>query len=391
MRPAHAIAKTHAPPGLFLLACLMLCAAGCTLSPRQQDSGPPLTLTEHVAPSALLAVIPGPTAGQALAGLASATARPEEDMDILQAGATAKVLLAADSPPPARVIIPGKPAAPSSGATSYQQASYHERLKQWHSEDVAGQQAVGARTNAAISRWASALGIPRRVSGTFTVAGDPASLADECATAASALAGLEEAAGDSFGSHRVILLYAPNLGGIPAAGELIGDDVIVVTPFLPSAAAASTAQADLIDAGATRASVLGPESTAAQLAQLVTAGLSQNVITETLSGTALFANDSAALLPGAVRVLTPLLLQLHRAGATAVVNGYASTPGNSTANYRLSYARAAAVASFLEARGIPASSFIIVGHGANDLVAAGPSGANRRVIVVIEEPSNNKS
>jgi len=45
------------------------------------------------------------------------------------------------------------------------------------------------------------------------------------------------------------------------------------------------------------------------------------------------------------------------------------------------------VASFFEARGIPATSLIIVGHGASDLVAAGSSGLNRRVTVVIEKPS----
>ena len=88
-----------------------------------------------------------------------------------------------------------------------------------------------------------------------------------------ALAGLEQEGGDRFGDRRVLLLYVPNLGGIPHVAELAGDDVIVVTPYLPSAARASTAQAKLLDAGAARATVLGPEATAAQIAQLVTAGL----------------------------------------------------------------------------------------------------------------------
>jgi len=111
------------------------------------------------------------------------------------------------------------------------------------------------------------------------------------------------------------------------------------------------------------------------------------VITETLSGAALFANGSARLSPSAARVLTPLLAPLREAGAAAVINGYASTPGTSRANYLLSYARAAAVAAFLEQHGIPASSLDAIGHGATDLVAVGPSGANRRVVVVIEEPA----
>jgi outer membrane protein OmpA-like peptidoglycan-associated protein len=42
------------------------------------------------------------------------------------------------------------------------------------------------------------------------------------------------------------------------------------------------------------------------------------------------------------------------------------------------------VAAFFEARGVPADSLIIVGHGAGDTVASGASGLNRRVTVVIE-------
>jgi outer membrane protein OmpA-like peptidoglycan-associated protein len=41
---------------------------------------------------------------------------------------------------------------------------------------------------------------------------------------------------------------------------------------------------------------------------------------------------------------------------------------------------------FFEADGVPASSLAVVGHGESDPVAAGGSGKNRRVIVVIEVP-----
>jgi outer membrane protein OmpA-like peptidoglycan-associated protein len=67
-----------------------------------------------------------------------------------------------------------------------------------------------------------------------------------------------------------------------------------------------------------------------------------------------------------------------------VINGFASTPGTALTNYTLSYDRASMVASFFESHGIPASSLIIIGHGASDLIGAGSSGANRRVTVVIE-------
>jgi outer membrane protein OmpA-like peptidoglycan-associated protein len=363
--------------------------AGCGLtdlsgSAVRSPAGPPVTLTEQIAPSALVAVAPGGATGQALLRLVAATARPREALDIILAGAQPDLLVASDSPAPATVVAPGQPAAPRAGATAYQQAGYRKRLEGWHKDVTAGTEAVRSRTRADLARWVRGLRIPVRVTG--LAHRDPADLEEECALASSAVAGLGQAAGDRFGSRRVVVLYAANLSGVAPAGELVGDDVIVVTGFLHTAAAASAAQANLLAAGAAQAAVLGPEATAAQLAGLVSSGLSQHVFAETLSSPALFANNSAVLLPGAVSVLAPLLARLRRPGASAVINGYASAPGSASLNYRLSYARAAAVAGFFEAHGISPSSLVAVGHGASDLVAAGSSGANRRVTVVIEEP-----
>ena len=71
------------------------------------------------------------------------------------------------------------------------------------------------------------------------------------------------------------MLFCDSLGGRLPAGELTGDDVIVVTNYLPTAAEASAAQAALLEAGAAQAAVVGPAVTAGQLAALVSAGLSQ--------------------------------------------------------------------------------------------------------------------
>jgi len=380
------MSRAAATRGLAAAICLALGVSGCTLS-RQAQATSRVTFTDPAADSVLVAVVPGPAAGPSLARLVAATARPGEDVDVLAAGATAAVLAAATSAPPARATAPGRPAPPGGGATPFQQAEYRHSLARWQGEVAGARRSVAARTGAALAAWASGLDIAAKVSRLPGPGGPAASLAGECGAATSALAGLGEAAGASFGDRRVVLLYAPSLDGAPPPGELNGDDVIAVTSFLPSAAAISSAQASLLAAGAARASILGPESTPAQLARLVTLGLSQKVITETLSGAALFANNSAQLTRGAARVLTPLIAPLQEAGASAVINGYASTPGSSEANYLLSYARAAAVAGFLQARGIPASSLDVVGHGATDLVAAGPSAANRRVVVVIEDPA----
>lgn len=386
MRRAALPARAAAAAGL---ACLL---AGCALGRPGHRGDPPVRLTEHVAPSALVAVVPAavPGTAAALSLIVAQTARPGEDLEIVRAGARPSVLVAAQSPPPATVVVPGRPAAPPGGATDYQRATYGSRLEHWRGEVAAGKREVAARTGAAMSAWASGLGIEKKVGG-VTSGGDPAGLAGECADAVSALAGLEQVAAGSFGVRRVIIAYATSLGGIPPAGELTGDDVIVVTSFLPSAAAASAAQADLLRAGAAWASVLGPEATPAQLARLVSAGLSQTAPRETVSRSVLFANGSSALPAGADGVLSPLLPALRSPGAIAVIGGYASTPGSTETNYRLSYARAAAVTTFFESHGVQASSLVIVGHGAGDLIAPGPSAANRRVIVVIEKTQGSAS
>jgi outer membrane protein OmpA-like peptidoglycan-associated protein len=363
--------------------------AGCSLTGLSSAAakpgiGPSVHLTEHVPLSAFVTVADGTAVGPSLGSLIAATAQPNEDLDILQAAAVPTMLVAAGSPAPAEVIVAGKPAAPGNSATSYQQALYQRSLATWNGKITAGKREIAARTRAATSGWARRLRVPD------AAVGRSSNLVDECALATSAIAGLEEA-GARFSSRQVLLLYADNLSGIPSAGELGGDDVIVFTPFLPSAAAASAAQANLLGAGAARAAVLGPETTTDQFAKLITAGLNQKVISERLSGSVLFANDSAVLLPGAAHVLAPLVALLHSQGATGVVNGYASTTGSASRNYSLSQARAAAVAQFFESCGIPASSLLAVGHGASDLVAPGPSGANRRVVVVIEESSSSES
>jgi outer membrane protein OmpA-like peptidoglycan-associated protein len=380
------LSRAAATRGLAAAICLTLGVSGCTLS-RQAQATSRVTFTEPAVSSALVAVVPGPAPGPSLAQLVAGTARPGEDVDVLRAGRTTAVLAVGTSPPPASVTVSGRPAPPSGGATPFQQAEYRHGLTHWQGEVADAKRDVATRTGAALGAWARSLDIAGKVSHLPGRGGSAASLAGESGAAASALAGLGQAAGASFGSRRVVLLYVSSLGGALLPGELSGDDAIVVTPFLPSAAAISSAQARLLAAGAARASILGPEATAAQLAQLVTLGLSQKVVTETLSGAALFANDSAELSPGAARVLAPLITPLREPGAAAVINGYASTPGTSQANYLLSYARAEAVAAFLEAYGVPASSLEVIGHGATDLVAAGPSAANRRVVVVLEEPA----
>jgi len=378
--------------GAVTVAVATASVAGCGLvgvgsPPGRPSAGPPVTLTQHVVPSALVIVTTGPESGQAVSGLVAGTARPREELTILQADTPPRTVIASASPVPPAVVVPGRPTAPPGGETDYQAALYGKRLKHWRDEVAAGRQADAAQTRGEVSGWLLGLRVQEKISR-LTASGEVHDdLAAEGAVAASAVTGLEEEVGNVSAGRRVVVLYCDDLSGVLPAGELVGDDVIVVIRYLPTAAAASAAQADLLGAGAAQATVVGSSATAAQLAGLVSAGLGQKAMNELVSEPLLFANGSAALLPRAVRELTWLLGRLRRQGVTAVINGFASTPGNFEINYTLSFRRAAKVASFFISRGVPESSLVIVGHGATDVIGSGTSGVNRRVTVVIEEPS----
>jgi len=367
-----------------LAGCGLLGAPGSVTAPA---AGPSVSISQATPPSALVVVLESAASGPAISALVNATVRSSEELTVLQAGAQPKIILSSASPPPATVVVPGKPTAPRGDQTSYQAAQYANRLKHWRGEVTAGKNAEATQVRHSLAAWLRGLRLAAKI-GQLTDPPDPAaSLVMESAAAASALAGLAEEHGNVFGSRRVVVLYTDDLASRPPAGELFGDTVVVITRSLPSVAAASAAQVNLLAAGAAQAAVAGPELTGPQLAALVSADLGQGGIHESASAPVLFANNSAALSPSAVAQLTLLMPQLREAGVTAVINGFASTPGTALANYTLSFDRAAMVASFFESHGIPESALIIAGHGASDLVSSGTSGANRRVTVVIEQPS----
>ena len=380
----HRVGRTGSVVGAAILL------GGCGLSsmggpPGGPATGPAVTITQHVAPSALLTVMNGPASGPRLSALVAATGRPRENVRILQAGVSAKMIVASDSPPPATIVLPVPPVAPSGGQTDFQSAQYARKLKAWRATRAADVRADAVETREKVTAWVSGLEILQKISKLADPPADEGTLAAESTIAASALAGLEEA-GNTFGSRRVVVLFCDDLRGALPAGELTGADVIIVTSYLPTAAAASAAQADLLGAGAAQAAVIGPEVTEAQLSALVSADLSQGAGGDSVSAPVLFGNDSYALGPVAIGSLERLLPRRREPGMTVVINGYASTPGTAEANYILSYQRATAVAGFFESHGIPESSLIIVGHGATDVFGSGSPGANQRVLVVIEEP-----
>ena len=342
-------------------------------------------VTQHVPASALLVVTNGPSPAASVSELVAGTARPNEQLRIVASGAPPRPVVAANAPAPVTIALAAPPTAPGKGATTYLTAGYITKMKAWQAKRAADVSAEAAQTQAAEVAWAAKLGIAAKVQQVGDPPADEGSLAGESAVAASAQPGLAAGAGDPV-ARRVVVLYCDSLGGGPLpAGELTGDDVIVVMSYLASAAEISAAQAAVLEAGAAQVAVLGPLAAPGQLNTLVSAGLSGAAGTGAVSGTVLFGNGSYALSATAAAVLGPLVSRLKQPEATAVINGFASTPGTAEGNYLLSYERATAVAKFLEARGVGAAALIIVGHGASDTVGAGDSAANRRVLVVVEE------
>ena len=92
------------------------------------------------------------------------------------------------------------------------------------------------------------------------------------------------------------MLYCDSLGGGPLpAGELTGDDVIVVTSYLASAAEISAAQAAVLEAGAAQAAVPRAAGGAGAAGRLGVGRALGAAGTGAVSGPVLFGNGSYAL------------------------------------------------------------------------------------------------
>ena len=139
-------------------AGLAVIVAGCGLGDAggpagAPSTGPPVTVRQGAAPSVLLTVMSGPASAPGLSGLVAATARPSEDITILQAGTPPATVVAASSPAPPKIVVPGEPVAPGGGETSYQRALYTKRLKHWRDELAAARRADATLTREAVSAW----------------------------------------------------------------------------------------------------------------------------------------------------------------------------------------------------------------------------------------------
>ena len=354
------------------------CSPGLFGVPQPPAVGGQVVLTEHVTPSALVAVTAVGPENATLLQVIGATARPLEYLDVASAGGT-QAFVASSSPAPAVVRIPAKPVPPARGATSYQEAVYHQAQMHWDGQYAAAQREVASRTAAARTPG-SGVSWPR--SARDPGAGQPGRRVRS---------GRKRSRPGGPGRGAVRRPRRPD--GRRAAStkfrpgcQLTGADVIVLTPFLPSAAAAAAAQEKLIAAGAAARPSWGrrpPRPSSSSWSATALAGGRCPSRCPARRCSAMTARFCAGRRRGA----DPTAPLLRQPGAIAVINGYASAPGDARHNQQLSENRAAAVAAFFEAHGISAAALLVVGHGATSFVAPGASPDNRRVVVVVEEPA----
>lgn len=103
-----------------------------------------------------------------------------------------------------------------------------------------------------------------------------------------------------------------------------------------------------------------------------------------LPASVLFELDQAVLLPGGGRILGELYRDLTSTypTAAATIAGYTSPDGTTGYNMALSWARAQAVADWLEAHGISASRLTVHGYGDTQQIPGGLA-VNRRVVITL--------
>ena len=251
------------------------------------------------------------------------------------------------SSPPSRRPRSGSPsqaspAPPGPGASSYQQSQYQNALAHWRARGRR-RAARGRRPDQGRPRGAGSRSLRLPLTGTGPADQRAASLPAECSLAASTGHGPGEPGWLAFPRPGRAAVRREPQRHAPRRANWTGTTSSPSPRTVPSAAAASAAQLDLLAAGASFAAVLGPEATPAQLDHLVSGALSGHVISEVVSGQALFGNDSAALRPAAARVLAPLAVRASPPGRQRRRERLRLQPGSSQHNQVLSQARASAV------------------------------------------------
>jgi outer membrane protein OmpA-like peptidoglycan-associated protein len=344
-------------------------------------------------PSSALAIVAGDLAvdRQQVTSVIAQSARPNEHLELIEADSSAgDPTIAGVSP--AAPTTPG-PAAPkrlSPDPTQYQidahktqEAAYNET----RADDV---RLLRAKLASSIRTWSE--GLDARLAEVSRPDPTRLDVPAGLATAVGYFSSLQQA-GVALGTRRVAVVLWPRSGSasaIPLAPDSLVGVTVVLANFPGDQRAQAEWQADLLQAGASRAIVL-TAGAMTQLGSVTSNGLSGHA---SLALTVVrFALGRASLDAATRHALIGLADELNSTyrNSPANVLGFADPLGAYSANLRLSFARATAVQDFLVGHKVSASRLFAVGYGpALPVSPSVPNGAqplDRRVVVVIEVAS----
>ncbi len=370
-----------------LAACLALltsCVAGCQVRPLPRRHGRPVP--EAAQAPALLMLILGAASAQARADLnvtVTDTARTGEHLVVLSRSGRTLGFFSAPSPPD--MTGPAFPSPLRGDATSFQKAAYQRSLTQANAVLRQDRRSLALRLRSSLRAWATNAARTAWAAMRRHSVGQP-SLARAIVAAAAAESSLRQA-GLSFGSRQVlgIIDISGAVGPVALPASLTG--MTVALTGVPDGSADAAWQADLLQAGATRAYVL-PAQVSELLPGLIAGGLAgRDAVPFSVAGFT-YAPAQYALPRAATRSLDRLLrlLMVTYPTATATINGYTDDVPVPGGNVNLSWKRAKAVFIWLVAHHVSAARLQVFGQGTADPVVPTSAAAqplDRRVVVIV--------
>jgi outer membrane protein OmpA-like peptidoglycan-associated protein len=371
---------------LAAAALLTMCVCGCRVFPIPQEASRHVTAPADK-PSVLVVILNALSARSRgiFRSLLPATARPGERLIVISsAGGTSFGSFAA--PPNPQMTGPASPTPLRPNATSFQRARYRKTRADVQATLRHDQALLRKREQHDLRAWAD-----DAAAASLAAANRHAEQHDDLAAALSAaaadIAGLQQT-GLEFGGRKVIAIVDSIRAGAPTPllhASLTG--IAIAVDDVPAGGSGAAWQADLLQAGASRAIAL-TQATSSRLPAVVESGLNGHTViafqlTRISYGPAQYKLPSSAdsSLDEVLQLLT-----IKYPEATATINGYTDTVPVPGGNAALSWRRARAVLMWLVHHGIAADRLQAVGHGAAQPVAPNRPGGqplDRRVVIII--------
>lgn len=374
-------------------AVVALSVASCSLIPSRHHPTIQVDVPAAEASALVLILDPAmPSAQVAARSLLAATARPGERLVLLDERSGA--LIASSTVPQAgAVTLPAPPPPPPKSRTRFQEARYQQALGQYEATLRAIEASHRRQQQRLVAASAAAAFTAIFTAKSHPVAGQRAAgeagIRTSVSAAAADVSSLRQA-GLGLGSRTVIVILGLDETAVVSAPRLraglLPGGTVVITSFPRGSDAEAAWQADLIQAGASRA-VLLTSAASNQLGDVVRQGL-DGAITDNLTSV-LFGRDQYTLRPAAHGQLQHLLhlLTVVYPKASASINGYTDDLPAPGGNRELSIERADAVRAWLIVHGVAPVRLQASGHGSADPVAPNAPGGqprNRRVAVLID-------